>query len=235
MSEETRNILLYRQLNEGLRYNLIKSPAVSGASGYQQLCIATKNEERRQNELMKRQQYQHGDQRTNRTEKSSRHGSDSKDKVTNTNSGDRGSNAQKHLVKCWNCKKASHQAKDCRQVKESRGPRQESTGQSTGQTKPGMKMVQSDDTRQEEKSSDQGHDAQSETRDDPLQYLLSGSDDEDPTVGVIHVTDEGSKCQCVKVVVGGASLLGIVDSGADITIMESTAFKQVASVAWLKK
>ena len=72
MSEETRNTLLYGQLNEGLKYNLIKSPAVSGASGYQQLCIAARNEERHQNDLIKRQQYQQGDQRTNRTEKSPR-------------------------------------------------------------------------------------------------------------------------------------------------------------------
>jgi len=36
----------------------------------------------------------------------------------------------------------------------------------------------------------------------------------------------GSKCQCV---VGGTPLLGIVDS---IMIMGSTAFKQVASIAW---
>ena len=70
MSEDTRNILLYGQLNEGLKYNLIKSPAVSGASGYQQLCIAARNEERSQNDLIKRQQYQQGEQRTNRTEKS---------------------------------------------------------------------------------------------------------------------------------------------------------------------
>ena len=46
MSEE-------RQLNEGFKYNLIKSPAVSGASGYQQLCNAARNEERHQNDLIK--------------------------------------------------------------------------------------------------------------------------------------------------------------------------------------
>ena len=64
----------------------------------------------------------------------------------------------------------------------------------------------------------------------PLKYLLSDSDDEKPHVGVIRIPDGGSKCQYAKVVVGGVPLYGIVDSGADITIMGSNAFKQVATV-----
>ena len=50
MTEETRKTLLHGQLQERLRY-------VSGARDYQELCIAVKNEERRLNELNKRQQY----------------------------------------------------------------------------------------------------------------------------------------------------------------------------------
>ena len=46
MLEEARNTLLYGQLNEGLKYSLIKSLTVSGASEYQQLCIAARKEER---------------------------------------------------------------------------------------------------------------------------------------------------------------------------------------------
>ena len=62
-------------------------------------------------------------------------------------------------------------------------------------------------------------------------YLHSDSDDdEDPRVGLVHITDGGNKSQCAKVVVGGVPLLGVVDSGADITIMGSTAFKQVAKL-----
>ena len=53
---------------------------------------------------------------------------------------------------------------------------------------------------------------------------------------MVHVNDKGSRCQCVKVVVGGAPLMGIMDSGADITIMGNMhCFKQVASEAQLKK
>ena len=76
---------------------------------------------------------------------------------------------------------------------------------------------------------------QSDTRDDPLQYLFSDSEDEEPRVAVIRVKDSGSKCQSAKIIVGGVPLYGIVDSGADITIMGGTAFKQVATVAKLRK
>ena len=53
MLPETRDALLYSQLQEGLRDNLMEGPAVSGAADYQALCIAAKNEERRQVELRK--------------------------------------------------------------------------------------------------------------------------------------------------------------------------------------
>ena len=76
---------------------------------------------------------------------------------------------------------------------------------------------------------------QSNTKDDPFKYLLPDSDDKEPRVGVIRVTNGGSKCQYAKVVVGGVPLYGIVNSGADITIMGRNAFKQVATVAKLRK
>ena len=57
LSEETRNTLLYGQLKEGLCDNLMRSPAVSGACNYQELCLSTKTEEKRQEELLKRQRY----------------------------------------------------------------------------------------------------------------------------------------------------------------------------------
>ena len=57
MSSETRDTLLYSQLQEGLKYDLMKAPAVSGAQGYQQLCIAARNKERRLIELDKPRRY----------------------------------------------------------------------------------------------------------------------------------------------------------------------------------
>ena len=56
MSAETRDALLFGQLQESLKYG----PAVSGATSYQSLrmCIAAKSEEHRQAALKKRKQYQ---------------------------------------------------------------------------------------------------------------------------------------------------------------------------------
>ena len=58
MLSETRDALLYAHLQEGLKYDLIKAPAVSGALNYQALCVAAKSEERRLAELQKRKYYQ---------------------------------------------------------------------------------------------------------------------------------------------------------------------------------
>jgi len=58
MSSETRNTLLHSQLQEGLRYDLMKGPAVSGAQTYKELCLAAKKEEKCLAGLKKRQHYQ---------------------------------------------------------------------------------------------------------------------------------------------------------------------------------
>ena len=57
LSHETRDMLLYGQLQEGLLYTLMESPAVSGAQNYKELCVAAKREERRLAELKRKQQY----------------------------------------------------------------------------------------------------------------------------------------------------------------------------------
>ena len=53
---ETRDALLHGQLQEGLRLDIMKGPAVSGAQSYLDLCVAAKNEERRLLELRRKQQ-----------------------------------------------------------------------------------------------------------------------------------------------------------------------------------
>ena len=58
ISVETRGAFLYAQMQEGLHYELMQAPAVSGAQSYSQLCIAAKSEERRLAALKKRQQLQ---------------------------------------------------------------------------------------------------------------------------------------------------------------------------------
>ena len=51
MSTETRDTVLYCQLQEGLCYELMKAAVVFRATKYQELSIASKNEEKRLAEL----------------------------------------------------------------------------------------------------------------------------------------------------------------------------------------
>ena len=55
MSAETKETILFRQLQEGLRMELLRGPAVSGALGYKILCAAAKTEKRLLAELRKHQ------------------------------------------------------------------------------------------------------------------------------------------------------------------------------------
>ena len=57
MTTETRATLLHSQLQEGLQYRILQTPTVSGAQTYRELCLAAKNEEKRQAELQKRERY----------------------------------------------------------------------------------------------------------------------------------------------------------------------------------
>ena len=58
MSQETRSVLLHGQLQDELKHDIIKVPAVSGAQNYAILYMASRNEDKRLSELHKRQQYQ---------------------------------------------------------------------------------------------------------------------------------------------------------------------------------
>ena len=57
LNQDTRDALLYSQLYEGLCYDLMQSPAVSGAQAYKELCTAGKGEERRVTALKQRRQF----------------------------------------------------------------------------------------------------------------------------------------------------------------------------------
>ena len=61
--------------------------------------------------------------------------------------------------------------------------------------------------------------------------MFSESEDEGEDVRMIQVNDEGSQTKEAEVVIQGVPVVGILDSGADITIMGAEMFKKVASVA----
>ena len=69
---------------------------------------------------------------------------------------------------------------------------------------------------------------------DPFQYLHSDSDSASD-VSSVRVEDKGSQPQKASVSVQGVPVEGVIDSGADITIMGADLFKKVAAVARLKK
>ena len=89
---------MYAQLQEGLRYELLQAPAVSGAESYTQLRIAAKSEERRLAVLQKKRQYPSGDSPPNRQPFPAKSG------VEAGSSGERSNN---HLDRktCHNCGK----------------------------------------------------------------------------------------------------------------------------------
>ena len=51
MTTEMRETLLYGQLQEGLKLEIMQAPAVSGAQSYAELCVAAKNKQHRLDDL----------------------------------------------------------------------------------------------------------------------------------------------------------------------------------------
>ena len=226
MLPETRDALLYAQLQEGLKYDLMKAPAVSGALNYQALCVAAKSEERRLAELQKRRQYQSpqlrgpkkappGPTGTNQPKQGQSH-----NRSTGANQPRQGqstnSSSDAKTRKCWNCEETGHMVYNCPR------PKKESTGRSSHK-QVSTKMVSSAETG-----------ISPEILDDPLQYLLSDLDDSSD-VRQVRIQDQGSKPPKAKVVVGGVSMLGVIDTAADVTIMGGEMFKEVAAIAKLRK
>jgi hypothetical protein len=69
----------------------------------------------------------------------------------------------------------------------------------------------------------------------PLDFLFSSAEDETADVSQVRVADRGSHPHCAKVSIQGVPAYGIIDSGADITIIGGSLFKKVATTARLKK
>ena len=218
MSTETRHALLHGQLLEGLRQRVMEAPAVSGATTYTMLGHATKKEERRQAELKKRKQYQ-----TDHIPRFSRRPTNTPatnhPPRTSSRPEARAAPDGKPPFKCWNCGEVGHAAKDCRK------PKRESTGQRDRRRPPASIPARTNVVRSAPIAP---------PTEDPLQYLFS-SDSDDAGALQVRVCDKGSKSHCVRVSVQRVPMEGVVDSGADITIIGGEMFKRVASVAKLRK
>ena len=222
MSQETRNTSLHGQLQDGLRYEIMKAPAVSGAQNYPELCLASRNEEKRLLELKKREQYR----QTNippvwptRTSNPSGVPNANRPHITPPSS-DHRKGQDTESKKCYICGKVGHLQRNCRR----KNKKSESTSEAKRSGTSGMttNMVSSEETEAAPQP------------EDPFRFLLSDSDNED-IISLVRVEDKGSKSQTALVEVAGVPVHGIVDTGADITIMGPELFKKVAMFAKLKK
>ena len=232
MSTETRDMLLHGQLQEGLRYDLMKAPAVSGSHGYKELCLASRNEEKRLAELAMRRQYLKQPQqlttgKTDFVDQSLRSPTSQpkpQGQFSRRSEGDK--NSRQRL--CYNCNKPGHLAWECREE------RTESAGRGPNQR--GRQV----DTKQvcTSRRGAPGWVQQSSTTSDLLSNLLSSdsaSDDAEEGVRQIRVHDQGSKQQFAEVQIEGVPAKGVIDSGAEITIIGGKLFARIAAVARLKK
>ena len=80
--------------------------------------------------------------------------------------------------------------------------------------------------------------SQEDSAEEPLpvfDLLFSSEDDESPNVDLVRLQDGGSQAQCARVGIQGVPAYGVIDNGADITIIGGSLFARVASAAHLKK
>ena len=191
----------------------MESPAVSGSLLYKQLCAAAKQEEKRLLELKRRRQHQ--ERQTRHLEQ--RYSLDSQSAAQSGKSNTiPHSSTTKPYRDCYVCGKNDHLARECKLRKG------ESTSVTTA-TKPENK-----------KSTAARTNAITTVTTHPADILYS-SDSEDGIVNSIRIEDKGSRPRKVIVNLHGLPVQGVIDSGADITIMNGDTFKKVAAIARLRK
>ena len=232
MHIESKEALLYGQLQEGLLYKLIESPAVSGAADYKSLCMAARNEERRLAELSRRSQ-RHGFG----TEESYKYRrQDNQSGILQTPRGNtQQTNSTRGPLICYNCGGKNHLERNCRV------PKSESTGQGGANTRNSSVKQENKgrqysnaarsgfNTRQvdEQQTKDQHtEDTNSSAQNELSDMLESESDD-----GEVLAVQAGNGSCCAKVKIHGVPVYGIVDTGADITIIGGKLFKMIATKA----
>ena len=253
MSAETKDMLLYGQLQEGLHLQLMRSPAVSGAKDYQELIVVARNEERRLVDLRRRQEYARSNSKPSQS--SSSNSKDSGQQSFRPRSSQYKGNSKsdqppesesktekQNERKCYHCKKPEHLLYQCPLRQKKEGGSKPLSSAKKILTEPALEgsedAVPSSDPQEVEEPivkdtrSTEG-DTQPEVM-NPLSLFFSESDDEGDVMRVM-VTDHGSRPQLARVDIQGVPADGIVDTAADITIMGGKLFALVASSAKLRK
>ena len=114
-------------------------------------------------------------------------------------------NTDKSNVRCYDYGKMGHMQSNCKQKRSESGA---CHSKEADVKKPGMKMV----------SLEKSTTSESAQQVNPLELLLSDSEEESG-VSLVRVEGKSSKLQLALVEVAGVPANGIVDTGADITIM----------------
>ena len=203
MSIETRETLLHSQLQEGLEYELMKAPAVSGAQGYKQLCLAARNEEKRLADLKKRRQFMKPQVITSQSTETQ--GNPKLQYSPHTgSSGARSPASSESNKRCYKCNMVGHIARDCRV------PRTESRGQETDRRWSNWKKSVPGTTKQistfgevQSGGNDTGPSSTPYGKQTAYTYLHSSDSEDADGVRQVRVVDKGSQPQRARVLQEG--------------------------------
>ena len=221
MSSDARDALLYSQMQVGLKLKLMESPAVSGTADYKQLCVAARNEEKRLKDLEKRREYL-------RSQPTSPQPSAPDKPDTSQTRSKYGSDVVGSAVsgrQCYICGVWGHISRDCG------APRTESGGRGwTRNTNSRSATKDGGATRFVGASNREDEDIEEDAT-ECLYSCLYPSHTND--VRQVRIPDKGSHPQRVQVLLEGVPVMGVVDSGADITIIGKGLLKRVATAAKL--
>lgn len=197
----------------------MKAAAVSGSHGYRELCLAVRKEEKQLLELAKRQQYQRPanppeDEITPRPQ-------DRPQPPIRSQGGLYGRGRNTGSRRCYSRGEPGHLSWDCPSKRQDGNSR---PGTDPTRAQPNARQVQIMEREQPSMSP-------------ALTSLLLSSSDSESGEGVrqIRVEDRGSQQQFADVVIEGVPARGVVDTGAEITIMGGQLLARVATVARLKK